>query len=159
MSFLSFRSRRGDTDGEAAPARPNADAGYTLLELLVVLAILGLLVGLVAPQVMNLLGSSKEKIAQQSVVRLGNILDMYRLDVGGYPTTEQGLEALLKQPAGADGWAGPYVKGDQVPQDPWGRPFQYRAPSQRPGHDYDLFSLGSDGAPGGNGEAADVYNK
>ena len=111
MSFLSFRSCRSDANGAAAPACANAEAGYTLLELLVVLAILGLLVGLVAPQVMNLLGSSKEKIAQQSVVRLGNILDMYRLDVGGYPTTKQGLEALLKQPAGASGcarrgWAG-----------------------------------------------------
>jgi general secretion pathway protein G len=93
------------------------------------------------------------------VARLGNILDMYRLDVGSFPTGEQGLEALMKRPAGVSGWSGPYLKGDDIPQDPWNRPFQYRVPSQRPGHDYDLFSLGSDGAPGGTGEAADVYNK
>ena len=133
-------------------------AGFTLLELLVVLVILGLLVGLVAPQAMQLLGSSKQKVAAQSVVRLAGILDIYKLDIGSYPTTEQGLAALVQQPAGVPGWNGPYVKGDQVPTDPWGRPFQYRAPRQRPRHDYDLFTLGADNSPGGAGEAADVFN-
>jgi general secretion pathway protein G len=136
----------------------HGEAGYTLLELLVVLAILGLLIGLVAPQVMNLLGSSKQKVADQSISRIATILDMYRLDTGTYPTTEQGLGALIANPTGVAGWNGPYVKGDQVPNDPWSRPFQYRNPSQRPGQSYDLFSLGSDGAPGGTGEAADVIN-
>ena len=132
--------------------------GYTLLELLVVLAILGLLVGLVAPQVITLLGSSKQKVTEQSIARLGAILDMYRLDVGAFPTTEQGLGVLIAQPSGVPRWSGPYIKGDQAPLDPWGRPFQYRAPSQRPGVPYDLFSFGADGAPGGSGEAADVLN-
>lgn len=135
-----------------------AESGFTLLELLVVLVILGLLVGLVAPHAMQLLGSSKQKVASQSVIRLASILDIYRLDVGSYPTTEQGLNALLEQPAGVAGWNGPYVKGDQIPADPWGHPFQYRAPSQRPKHQYDLFTLGADNAPGGAGEAADVFN-
>lgn len=149
------------TTSEIQSARPritSADAGFTLLELLVVLVILGMLVGLVAPQAMQLLGSSKQKVASQSVVRLASILDIYKLDVGSYPTTEQGLAALIQAPAGVPGWNGPYVKGDQVPADPWGRPFQYRAPSQRQRHDYDLFTLGADNAPGGGGEAADVYN-
>ena len=149
------------TTSEIQSARPritSADGGFTLLELLVVLVILGMLVGLVAPQAMQLLGSSKQKVASQSVVRLASILDIYKLDVGSYPTTEQGLAALIQAPAGVPGWNGPYVKGDQVPADPWGRPFQYRAPSQRQRHDYDLFTLGADNAPGGGGEAADVYN-
>ena len=96
-----------------------------------------------------------------ALTRSGTTTEILRLlcALGGYPTTEQGLEALLKQPAGASGWAGPSVKGGQGPQDPWGRPVQSRAPRQRPGHAYDLFSLGSDGAPGGTGEAADIYNK
>ncbi|MBV8536350.1 MAG: type II secretion system major pseudopilin GspG, partial [Alphaproteobacteria bacterium] len=85
-------------------------------------------------------------------------LDIYKLDVGSYPTSEQGLAALIEQPAGVPGWNGPYVKGGQIPADPWGRPFQYRTPSQRPKHDYDLYTLGADNAPGGSGEAADVFN-
>ncbi len=137
---------------------PDRDDGFTLLELLVVLVVLGLLVGLVAPHAMQLLGNSKEKVASQSVIRLASILDIYKLDVGSYPTTEQGLVALIEQPAGVPGWNGPYVKSGQVPTDPWGRPFQYRTPSQRPKHDYDLYTLGADNAPGGSGEAADVFN-
>lgn len=133
-------------------------AGYTLLELLVVLAILGLLVGFVAPQVMGLLGNSKQKVTEQSIVRLKTVLDMYRLDSGTYPTTEQGLAALLRQPAGLVRWSGPYLDTQDLPLDPWGRPFQYRNPSQRPGRPYDLYSLGADGTPGGEGEAADVIN-
>ena len=140
------------------PGPPGPEAGFTLLELLVVLVILGLLIGLVAPHAMQLLGSSKQKVTVQSVARIASILDIYRLDVGSYPTTEQGLTALLEPPAGVAGWNGPYVKGEQLPADPWGRPFQYRAPSPRPKHDYDLYSLGADNAPGGAGEAADVFN-
>lgn len=133
-------------------------SGFTLLELLVVLAILGLLIGLVAPAALRQLGSAKEKIAHQSIERLASVLDIYKLDVGTYPTTEQGLEALLVEPPGATHWSGPYLKGEKVPEDPWGRPFGYRMPSQRPGHDYDLFSLGPTGQPGGTGQSAEIVN-
>jgi general secretion pathway protein G len=132
--------------------------GFTLLELLVVLAILGLLIGLVAPAALRQLGSAKEKIAHQSIERLTSVLDIYKLDVGIYPTTEQGLEALLVRPEGVEHWSGPYLKGDKVPEDPWGHPFLYRMPSQRPGHDYDLYSLGPTGKPGGTGSDAEIAN-
>ena len=97
--------------------------GFTLLELLVVLAILGLLIGLVAPAALRQLGSAKEKIAHQSIERLASVLDIYKLDVGTYPTTDQGLQALLVRPDGVEHWSGPYLKGEKVPQDPWGHPF------------------------------------
>ena len=134
--------------------RQRDERGFTLLELLVVLAILGLLIGLVAPAALLQLGSAKEKIAHQSIERLASVLDIYKLDVGSYPTTEQGLQALLTQPSGVTHWSGPYLKGENVPDDPWGRPFQYRSPSQRPGHEYDLYSLG----PTGQASSANAAN-
>lgn len=133
--------------------------GFTLLELLVVLAILGLLIGLVAPAALRQLGSAKEKIAHQSIERLAGVLDIYKLDIGIYPTTDQGLQALITRPSGVGRWNGPYLKGEKVPEDPWGRPFVYRSPSQRPGHEYDLFSLGPTGQPGGTGETAAIFNE
>ena len=133
--------------------------GFTLLELLVVLAILGLLIGLVAPAALRQLGSAKEKIAHQSIERLAGVLDIYKLDVGTYPTTDQGLQALITQPSGTTHWNGPYLKGEKVPEDPWGRPFIYRSPSQRPGHEYDLLSLGPTGRPGGTGSEAAIFNE
>src|SRR5579862_2764790 len=132
--------------------------GYTLLELLVVLAILGLLVGLVAPAALRQLGSAKEKVAHQSIERLATVLDIYHVDVGAYPTTEQGLQALITRPAGVKRWNGPYLKGEGVPEDPWGHPFLYHFPSERQGHDYDLYSLGPTGQPGATGDAASIYN-
>lgn len=141
----------------SSPVR-RGDAGFTLLELLVVLAILSLLVGLVAPAVINQFSSAKHKIAEQALARLGGILDIYRLDVGAYPTTEQGLAALATPPSNVKGWSGPYVKAVADLNDPWGQRFQYRNPSQRPGKPYDLFSFGADGKPGGEGEAADLMN-
>ena len=146
-------------------ARPGDDEdrrterGFTLLELLVVLAILGLLVGLVAPAAMRQLGSSKEKIARIEIERLATNLDMYKLDVGDYPTTEQGLQALIAKPSGVNRWSGPYVKGEKMPEDPWGRPYVYHAPSQRPKHDYDLYSLGPNGKAAGPGDASAIYNE
>jgi general secretion pathway protein G len=145
-----------------APCRANIRAtgqrrderGFTLLELLVVLAILGLLIGLVAPAALHQLGSAKMKIAHQSIERLASLLDIYKLDVGTYPTTEQGLQALLTRPSGAEHWSGPYLKGDAVPEDPWGHAFVYRMPSDRQGHDYDLYSLGPSGEVAG-GEQRD----
>jgi general secretion pathway protein G len=126
-------------------ARPAREAGFTLLELLVVIAILGLLIGLVAPAVLRQLGNAKTSVAHQSIERLTSVLDLYSLDVGSYPTTEQGLQALVAKPPSVANWNGPYLKGDQVPVDPWNRPYEYRNPSQRPNHPYDLCSLGPNG--------------
>src|SRR6202046_3019135 len=134
---------------KTAPGAPRAarTAGFTLLELLVVIAILGLLIGLVAPAALRQLGGARISVAKQSVERLGSVLDMYKLDVGGYPTSDQGLRALVEQPTGVATWNGPYVKGN-VPVDPWNRPYSYANPSSRAGHDYDLCSLGPTGAGG-----------
>src|SRR5579872_4761266 len=128
------------------PRRPNAatardgEAGFTLLELLVVVAILALLIGMVAPAVLHQLGGARNSIAHQSIERLTTILDMYKVEVGGYPTTEQGLQALISQPTNVQNWAGPYMKGDVVPVDAWGQTYIYRRPSTRPNREYDLCS-------------------
>ena len=143
----------------SGPLRRSRERGFTLLELLVVIAILGMLVYMVAPAALRQLGSSKQKIAAQSVERLVGVLDIYKLDVGTYPTTEQGLAALIARPTGITHWNGPYLKGENVPEDPWGRPFIYHNPSQRAGHDYDLYSLGRTGQPGGTGDAATIFNE
>jgi general secretion pathway protein G len=143
----------------AAKRTLNDERGFTLLELLVVLAILGLLIGLVAPAVMRQFGSAKEKIAQQSVERLATVLDMYKLDIGNYPTTDQGLQALITQPQGVNNWEGPYLKGDKLPEDPWGHPFVYRSPSTRPGHEFDLYSLGPTGQATGPQDPSAIASK
>jgi general secretion pathway protein G len=130
--------------------------GFTLIELLVVLAILALLAGLVGPQVMNALSDSKGKTAKLQIEDLGAGLDLYRLDVGRYPTTNEGLEALISEPPGVANWNGPYLKKQVVPQDPWNRPYVYRYPGEN--GPYDLYTLGLDNAPGGEGEAEDVVS-
>lgn len=135
------------------------ERGFTLLELLVVIAILGMLVYMVAPAALRQLGSSKQKIAQQSVERLVGILDIYKLDVGNYPTTDQGLQALVTRPADASGWAGPYVKSGALPQDPWNHPYLYRSPSTRSDHDFDLCSPGPNAQASGTGDAGQICNQ
>jgi general secretion pathway protein G len=127
--------------------------GFTLLELLVVLVIIGLLVGYVAPRYFSQVGKSETKVARAQIKALEDALDQYRIDVGRYPSTEQGLAALNTQPASEARWQGPYLR-KAVPNDPWGAPYQYRAPGEH--GEYDLYSLGTDGQLGGTGEAADI---
>ncbi|WP_208546010.1 type II secretion system major pseudopilin GspG [Paraburkholderia hospita] len=129
------------------------ERGFTLLELLVVMVIIGLLAGLVAPRYFDQIGKSNTKIARAQIESLGKALDQFRLDVGAYPTTEEGLQALMTKPQDAPHWSGPYLQ-KSVPPDPWDRPYQYRAPGEH--SDYDLYSYGKDGQPGGSGENSDV---
>lgn len=134
----------------------NPRSGFTLIELLVVLVILGLLAGLVGPQVMKYVGTSKTKTARLQLEDIGAALDLYRLEVGRYPNNNEGLEALVRKPSGAKNWNGPYLKKPQVPKDAWGYEFQYRFPGEHGA--YDLYSLGMDNAQGGQGEASDVVS-
>ncbi len=125
--------------------RERGDAGFTILEILVVITIIGMLIGVVAPAALRQLGGARVSVAKQSIERLSTVLDLYNLDMGSYPTSEQGLTALVEKPAAATNWNGPYVKGDKIPLDPWSRPYVYRRPSERPGHEYDLCSTGPKG--------------
>jgi general secretion pathway protein G len=127
--------------------------GFTLLELLVVIVIIGLLAGYVAPRYFGQVGKSEVQVARAQLDSLEKALDQYRLDNRHYPNAEQGLEALVNQPQGEAAWAGPYLK-KALPNDPWGHPYVYRVPGSR--GEYDLYSLGRDGKPGGSGEDADI---
>ncbi len=133
-----------------------ASGGFTLIELLVVLAILTMLAGLVGPRVLGLLGGAKSKTAGVQIADIEKALEIYKLDVGRFPTTEEGLDALVKKPGAANGWSGPYLKGG-LPSDPWGNAYRYASPGASGG--IDITSLGADGAPGGEGENADVRNR
>ena len=129
--------------------------GFIAVVLLVVLAILGLLMSLVGPQVLNQLGGAKTKTAGIQIKDLEQALEMYKLDVGRFPSTSEGLEALVKKPGNATGWNGPYLKSD-VPQDPWNNDYQYKYPGEN--GEIDIFTYGANGSPGGEGEDADVGN-
>jgi general secretion pathway protein G len=133
----------------------NHHRGFTLLELLVVMVIIGLLASYVGPKFFSQIGKSEVKAARAQIDALEKALDQFRLDLGRYPTTEQGLVALMERPAGEQKWGGPYLK-KAVPNDPWGRPYVYRQPGEH--GEYDLLSLGKDGQPGGTGEAEDINN-
>lgn len=137
------------------PSSRRSRAGFTLLELLVVIVIIGLLVSIVGPRFFGQVGKSKSKTAKVQIESLEKALDLYRLDLGRYPTTELGLAALNARPQNESKWNGPYLKKD-VPLDPWGKPYLYKQPGEH--GEFDLISLGSDGQPGGTGEAADVTN-
>ncbi|WP_347907467.1 type II secretion system major pseudopilin GspG [Pseudomonas grandcourensis] len=130
-------------------------SGFTLLELLVVLVVLGLLAGIVAPKYFAQLGRSEVKVAKAQIEGLSKALDLYRLEVGHYPSTEQGLQALVTAPADEPRWTGPYLQ-KKLPQDPWGHNYAYRYPGEN--SEYDLLSMGKDGQPGGEGENAEVTN-
>lgn len=128
--------------------------GFTLIELLVVLAILGLLAGLVGPQLIRHLGESKTKAARLQIEELSSALDMYRLDVGRYPSTDEGLNSLVEAPGTAKVWNGPYLRKKKMPLDPWNNPYHYAAPGQH--GKFDVYTLGADNTEGGEGEDADV---
>ena len=129
--------------------------GFTLLELLVVMVIIGLLAGYVGPKYFGQIGKSETKVARAQLDALENALDQYRLDTGHYPAPESGLAALVQKPPNEAKWDGPYLK-KIVPMDPWGRPYIYKLPGEH--GEYDLVSYGKDGQPGGTGEASDIVN-
>jgi general secretion pathway protein G len=133
----------------------STQGGFSLLELLVVMVIIGLLAGYVGPKYFAQIGKSEIKAAKAQIDALGKSLDQYRLDTGHYPTTEQGLSALVTKPANENKWEGPYLT-KALPADPWGKPYVYKNPGEH--GDYDLLSYGKDGQVGGSGEAADIVN-
>ncbi len=130
--------------------------GFTLLELLVVVVIIGVLAGFVAPRYFGQVGKSEVNVAKAQIDALEKALDQYRLDVGRYPSNELGLKALVERPANEPKWNGPYLRKD-VPLDPWGKPYVYKIPGEK--SDIELLSYGKDGQPGGSGEAADITNR
>ena len=136
--------------------RRHGEGGFTLVEMLVVIAIIGLVMGLVGPRVLSYLGESKVKAAKLQIESFGSALDLFYLDVGRYPSAGEGLTALVERPAGAQVWSGPYLKNASVPADPWGHPYLYRVPGEK--GPYQIVSLGSDGQEGGTGTAADIGN-
>lgn len=134
--------------------RGSSEDGFTLVEMLVVITIIGLIMALVAPRVLGYLSDSKVKAAKIQIESFKSALDLYYLDAGRYPSTAQGLRALVHPASGTPAWNGPYLKGGNVPRDPWGHRYVYRSPGQH--GPYDIVSLGSDGQQGGTGNAADI---
>ncbi len=139
--------------------RPNRTAlsrGFTLIELLVVLVILGLLAALAGPKIIGYLGGAKSDSAKLQISEFEQALDLYKLEVGNYPSTQDGLLALVQAPAGADKWHGPYLKKKELPKDPWGNDYHYDSPGQHGA--FDLYSFGADNREGGDGENKDLVN-
>jgi general secretion pathway protein G len=130
------------------------EAGFTLVEMLVVITIIALIMGLVGPRVLNYLGESKVKAAKIQMQSFSSALDLFNLDTGRYPATGEGLGALIQSPGTIPAWNGPYLKGGVLPNDPWGKPYVYRSPGEHGA--YDILSYGSDGQEGGSGTAADI---
>jgi general secretion pathway protein G len=139
---------------QALAALRRGEAGFTLVEILVVITIIGLIMAIVGPRVLNYLGESKVKAAKIQIESFSSALDLYYLDMGRYPASNDGLVALVQRPGNAPEWNGPYLKGGVVPNDPWGHPYAYRAPVERA--PYEIVSFGADGQEGGTGTAADI---
>jgi general secretion pathway protein G len=137
-----------------AKRRRDGEAGFTLVEILVVITIIGLIMAIVGPRVLNYLGESKVKAARIQIESLGSALDLYYLDMGRYPNSNDGLAALVQRPGNAEEWNGPYLKGGVVPNDPWGHAYVYRSPVEHA--PYEIVSYGSDGQEGGSGTATDI---
>jgi general secretion pathway protein G len=131
-----------------------SERGFTLIEILVVITIIGLIMALVGPRVLNYLTEAKVKAAKIQIESLSSALDLFYLDTGRYPTGSEGLSALVQAPGNISGWNGPYLKGGVVPKDPWGNPYVFRSPGQH--GTYDIMSYGSDGQEGGTGNASDI---
>jgi general secretion pathway protein G len=138
----------------AGAAQRRGEAGFTLVEILVVITIIGLIMAIVGPRVLNYLGESKVKAAKIQIESFSSALDLYYLDMGRYPAGNEGLTALVARPGNAQEWNGPYLKGGVVPNDPWGHGYVYRSPVERA--PYEIVSFGSDGQEGGTGTAADI---
>ncbi|WP_353405649.1 type II secretion system major pseudopilin GspG [Pseudoteredinibacter isoporae] len=136
--------------------KSNKAQGMTLIELLVVLAILAMIAGLVGPAILDQLDGAKHKTAGIQIKDLESGLEIYKLEVGRFPSSEEGLQALVSKPSNAKGWNGPYLKGKEVPQDPWGRDFVYKYPGANGG--MEIISYGEDGQPGGEGDSSDISN-
>jgi general secretion pathway protein G len=134
--------------------RRRKQAGFTLIEIMVVMVIIGLLMALVGPNLIGRSEKAKTQAAAMQIERLGTVLDTFRLDIGRYPSTQEGLQALVQRPSGLERWDGPYLN-KAVPKDPWDRPYVYRSPGDG-GRPYDIYSLGADGAPGGQDQNRDI---
>ena len=147
---MSFVQRSGSRSARASKR------GFTLVEMLVVIAIIGLIMALVGPRVLNFLAELKVKTAKIQIQSFASALDLFYLDAGRYPSSAEGLAALVQPPSGIAAWNGPYLKGGNVPSDPWGRPYIYRSPGEH--GVYDILSYGSDGQEGGTGTAADIVS-
>jgi len=135
-------------------SRKNSERGFTLVEMLVVITIIALIMSLVGPQVLNYLSESKVKAAKIQMQSFSSALDLLYLDTGRYPSSAEGLDTLVKRTGAMPGWNGPYLKGGNVPNDPWGKPYVYRSPTER--GKFQILSYGSDGQEGGTGTAADI---